>query len=120
MTQSAERRDIVINEDPAETMNLAGIGPRWSAAYTAAEEADHEATLRQIEAEQHDGEVEYFKAWKANAIRIGRERGFDVRVVWGNYPPGTTTDDDGGRQQSAEELIWQAAHDATDLPDGWA
>lgn len=120
MTQSAERRDIVINEDPAETMRLALLGPRWSAAYTAAEKAYHEDTLRQIEAEQHAGEVEYFRAWKANAIRIGCERGFDVRVVWGDFPTGTTTDDDGGREQSAEQLIWQAAHDATDLPDGWA
>jgi hypothetical protein len=111
---------IVINEDPADTMRLALSGPRWSSrAYWEAESAGHEATMRQIETEQHAGELAYFEAWKADAIRIGRERGFDVKVVWGDYPPGTTTNDWGGRRESAEELIWQAAHDATPLPEGW-
>lgn len=110
---------VVINEDPAETMRLALSGPLWSSAWRAADEADDVEMLNRLEAEQAAGQAAYFEAWKANAIRIGHERGFDVKVVWGAYPPGTTTDDRGGRQESAEELIWQAAHDATPLPEGW-
>ncbi len=131
MTEASIGTQITITEDVPETMRLAVIGPRWAGdrwerAEAAADAAgpdewdDAVAVMTAIEVEQAEGERLYGEAWSANAIRIAAERGYDARIILtGEHTLGTRTDDDEGREQSAEELIWQAAHDETPLPQGW-
>jgi len=110
----------VIHEDSEETLRAAVLGPLYSDAYYAAEEAGDAATCDRIEQEQLAGRL--YTAWSAEAVRIGAERGYEVSVVGGNNdsryngcacPAETQTDlhdDELGR--TVEESIHQDAHDA--------
>ncbi len=113
---------IVIHEDSEETLRDASLGPRYSDAYYAAEEAGDTATCERIEREQVQLAGRLYTAWSAEAVRIGAERGYEVSVVGGNNdsryngcacPAETRTDLNGdGMGRTMEASIHQDAHDA--------
>lgn len=129
----AVARRIVIAEDPAETMMLAGEGPRWTAEAIALasdpqisdEDWDRLETIREAQAA---GEADYFERWSEAAKAEGLKLGYQVEVVQAaagsleaarqtGTPrvPGGDTDD-----ATVEQDVWQAAHDATAAVEGWA
>lgn len=127
--------EITITEDVAETMRLANLGPRWAdSAWSDAddawatadpgspEEATAQADRDAIEAAQEAGEADYAERWAENARRIATQRGYDLHIAApGSWRETRTACDDGYGPESdtVERVIWQAAHDATDLPEGW-
>ena len=130
---------LTISDSPADTMRLAMLGPRWSEEYTAAQEAarnaaygslaesDAEAIMQRLDGEQIDGEADYGRRWAENVRAIAARRGYDVTVIVSDDAAAmrwtSTGLDNAGIDEydvrSVEEIIWQEAHDATDLPDGW-
>ena len=121
---------MIITEDPRLTMIAAGLGPKHTgpeyrqliASYEAAplesdEEAELLARIAAIDAAQADFEHEYGQAWLANARRISAERGYPdatIRLSGDLWLDTATTGADG---TCIERAIWQAAHDATPVPE---
>ena len=131
--QAAMDRRIVITEDPAETLSpsLSGVafGPRWSDAYEAAGEADDIDAMEAMEQAQEAGEADYFERWSAAAKAEALKLGYQARTIWASsgspesvneqtrtpLTPGGSVEDG----ETVEAIVWQAAHDSTDLPEGW-
>lgn len=111
-------------------MISAGLGPKHAkpgyrqliAAYGAAadgtdEEAELFARIVALDAAQADFEDQYGQAWLANARRIAAERGYPdatIRLSTEQWRDTATTGADG---TCIERAIWQAAHDATPVPE---
>lgn len=107
---------IVITEDVSATMAEAMSGPKFAADYDQATASD--AELERVEAAQAAGEADYAARWIQAAGRIAAERGYDAQILLtSEHHRGTRTVAVDG--DTVEREIWQAAHDATDLPEGW-
>lgn len=125
---AAMERVIVIGEDPHETMAMAGLGPEFTAEAIALADSsditDEEwDRLEAIREAQRVGEDDYFERWaeqaRAEALKLGY-RAEVVRASQGSMDAARVTDTAHGTVgHTVEEVAWQAAHDATDLPDGW-
>ena len=124
-------RQIVICEDPAETMSpsLSGVavGPRWSDAYEAAGEADDFNAMEAMELAQQAGEADYFERWSEAAKAEALKLGYQVRIIWaGSGSPESVNEQTctpltpgSEDEETIEVIVWQAAHDVTALPEGW-
>lgn len=125
---AAMERVIVIGEDPHETMAMAGLGPEFTAeAIALANSSDITdedwERLEAIREAQRVGEADYFERWaeqaRAEALKLGYKAEV-VRASQGSMDAARVTDTAYGTVgHTVEEVAWQAAHDATDLPDGW-
>lgn len=115
---SQSRTQIIVTEDPSETMQLATSGPFWNTTVPAWDVAAWNA----LDALQAAGEAEFGERWAENARRIAAEWGYDADVHVTSRPVRWTNTEDPRDPDgpSVEQQVWQAAHDATDLPEGWA
>ncbi len=127
MTTTETLPMIIISEDPHETMMLAGQGPEFTAEaimladdpHISDEGWDRLETIREAQAE---GEADYLLRWRQAAQAEGLQRGYRVSFATPGedaHRRGTSTpyNDDG---DTIERVVWQAAHEATALPEGWA
>lgn len=112
---------LIITEDPADTMARAGLGPLKSLTYAEQQDLDDDA-YDAAESAQKAGEDDYFERWCLAAAAEAKRLGYEVRLIRAaeGSPEAinaTVTGDTWG--DSVEYSIWQAAHDATALPEGW-
>jgi hypothetical protein len=112
---------LTITEDPADTMARAGLGPMKSLTH-AEQQALSDDDYDALESAQAAGEDDYFERWCAAAKDEAAKLGYEVRLIRAaeGSPESinaTVTGDTWG--DSVEFAIWQAAHDATALPEGW-
>ncbi len=125
--QAAMQRHITITEDPRETMMMVGSGPLFTAeAIELAAEFETDEEFDRLEAireAQSAGEADYFERWaekaRAAALALGY-RAEAVRAISGSPEAHRATKTPYGTLgRTVEEIVWQDAHDSTDLPEGW-
>lgn len=125
--QAAMERHITIAEDPRETMMLSGSGPLFTAeAIKLADEFETDEEFDRLEAireAQAAGESDYFERWAENARAAALALGYRaevVRAISGSPEAHRATETPYGTLgRTVEEIVWQDAHDSTDLPEGW-
>ena len=125
---AAMERRIVIGEDPHDTMAMSGIGPEFTAdAIALADDSDISdedwERLEAIREAQSAGEADYFERWAEQARAAALALGYQaevVRAISGSPEAHRATETPYGTLgRTVEEIVWQDAHDSTDLPEGW-
>lgn len=117
---AAAERHMVITEDVQHTMSMVNAGPMHAADVDDLDDDAYEAA----QAAQEAGEDDYYQRWAESATAEALKLGYTVTLHRASVGSPlsmeqTRTGADNEGENSIEAQVWQAAHDATPLPQGW-
>lgn len=117
---AAAERHLVITEDVQHTMAMVNAGPL---NIVDVDDLDDDA-YEVVQAAQEAGEDDYYQRWAEAATAEALKLGYTVtlhRASVGSQLAAeqTCTSADEYGDNSIEARVWQSAHDATPLPEGW-